>query len=211
MSSTGAVARHARGLPDMRFVGSHPMCGSEKKGPTAFVADLFQGRLCMIMDVPPEGADARIAERFATDRDRVEALWRAVGMQVFRVDPDRHDEIVAYLSHGPHLIAGLLTIWARDSETVVDSMERSPLRISGGGFKSMARIAGSNPEMWYDIVDTNRASILDGMRRFANQLEDLISLLENGKGDEADREAWHAWLNRARDDRDFLVGGEGEQ
>lgn len=207
MSSTGAVARRAEDFADLRFVGAHPMCGSEDTGPGAARAGLFQDRLCLILDrTLRAGAGSAPPPTYDSDRDQVERLWRAVGMQTFRVDADRHDEIVGYLSHGPHVISGLLTNWARGSATVADALSRSPLPITGGGFKDMARIAGSNPEMWYEILDTNRGPVAGSLREFSAQLESLIDKLEAGAGDDADRDFWYEWFNTARKDRDFLCG-----
>lgn len=214
MSSTGAVARRAEAFGDLRFVGAHPMCGSEDSGPGAAVHGLFKNRLCLLLDRrlrAEPAASATLPPGYGEDLEKIEALWRALGMQTFRVDADRHDEIVGYLSHGPHLIAGALTRWARGSQTVSAALERSPLPITGGGFKDMARIAGSNPEMWYEILHTNRGPVVAGLRAFQEQLGSLIDRLERGAGDQAERDFWLEWFRAARRDRNFLCGYEEDR
>ncbi len=212
MSSTGAVARHAEQFAGLRFVGSHPMCGSADSGPAAAVRGLFQNRLCLILDRTLRESAAPVAPppTYAADLNHIEQLWRALGMYVFRVDADRHDRIVAYLSHGPHLISGLLARWAGSVPTVTEAIRSSPIPITGGGFKDMARIAGSNPEMWIDILATNRAPVVGALRSFRDDLDTLILRLENGAGDATEAAEWLGWFRAARRDRNFLCGYDEE-
>jgi prephenate dehydrogenase len=197
MSSTRETieAAFAR-RPDLRFVGSHPMCGSENRGPRAARADLYEGRLC-ILTAPDNSPAGR------QDAGIIEQMWRSLGMFVYAMTPAAHDEALAYLSHAPHLISGLMTIWA-DSRSVVHSgVERAPIPISGGGFKDMSRIAGSNPEMWRDILATNRGNIRTALVRFRDDADRLIAELDR---EPLQSEWWERWFRAARAARNFLCG-----
>ena len=185
---------------DLLFVGSHPMCGSENAGPRAARADLYQDRLCLITPLERTGEEHTTAIR------TVEAFWRSLGMRTCELPAESHDRTLAYLSHSPHLLSGLLAIWAASSADVRDATTGAPMPITGGGFKDMARIAGSNPEMWADILFSNRDNVAGSLRDFAAQLERLIGDLES-----RDREWWLRWFAGARQDRDFLCGFEEEQ
>ena len=182
-----AVAR-----PDLRFIGSHPMCGSEDSGPSSLREDLYGDKLCLLTPRP---------ETPEEDVQLVGDLWRAVGMKTCVIEPEPHDEILAYLSHAPHVIAGLLTNWALDNPSVARSIETTPMPVTGGGFKDMARIAGSNPEMWTDILETNRENLIIALEDFQNATEAALDLLRDFKRDD-----WLDWFVRARRARNTLCG-----
>lgn len=195
MSSTRRSVHEALSKrPELCFAGSHPMCGSEKKGPEAGVPDLFLGNLCLLIE------DDRF-QVSATDRSNLRRFWEAVGMETHGITPDRHDRVLAYLSHSPHLLSSLLTLWADADASVSESSRQSPITITGGGFKSMARIAGSNPEMWADILLTNGDHILSSLKEFHAMLGDLI----DGFSDRSEQD-WKAWLKDSRKKRNFLCG-----
>lgn len=193
MSSTReAIEAAFAQRPDLRFIGSHPMCGSENRGPQAARADLYEGRLC-ILTPPDRGPDAAV----------IEQMWRSLGMHVYAMTPAAHDEALAYLSHAPHLISGLMTIWADSPGAVHSGVERAPIPISGGGFKDMSRIAGSNPEMWRDILATNRGNIRTALARFRDDADRLIAELDR---EPLQSEWWDRWFRKARAARNFLCG-----
>ncbi|MEQ9364815.1 MAG: prephenate dehydrogenase/arogenate dehydrogenase family protein, partial [Leptospirales bacterium] len=196
MSSTRREVQAAfAARPDLRFVGSHPMCGSENRGPSAARPDLFLNRLCIL--TPLERGDEALTAR-------VRDLWALLGMQTFVLSGPHHDEVLSYLSHGPHLLAGLLTLWARN-ESVNSAIAGAPMPITGGGFKDMARIAGSNPEMWTDILVSNRDFLAAGLKDFQRQLGDLIQKVESGEAGD-----WLEWFDRARAARNLLCGYPSE-
>lgn len=147
-----------------RFVGSHPMAGSEKTGVSAARADLFEGACCVITPTPnssPEGAAL------------VEELWASVGGRTLRMDPARHDEAVARTSHLPHLLAAHLAncVLAPDAPP-------EQRRLCAGGFRDCTRVASGSPEMWRDIVLMNREQVSGALAGFRNALEDFQRLLE---------------------------------
>lgn len=180
---------------DLRFVGSHPMCGSENRGPTAAVPDLFQNSLCIITPLDHSRA---------TDVALTARLWEALEMRTCVLSGDRHDEVLAYLSHGPHLLSGLLTLWAQN-EAVREAFAAAPMPITGGGFKGMARIAGSNPEMWTDILLSNRDYLRESLNEFRGQLDQLLEMIARGE-----RADWLDWFSEARRARNELCGYPAE-
>ncbi|MDH5656122.1 MAG: prephenate dehydrogenase/arogenate dehydrogenase family protein [Spirochaetia bacterium] len=201
MSSTRVrVAEAFAKRSDLRFVGSHPMCGSEDAGPSAAKQDLFHNKLCIILE-GKEGQGRKKGGAISSDWQDVARFWGSIGMKTFLMKENDHDEVLAYLSHSPHVLAGLISIWASESSAVMDSNTESPIPISGGGFRDMVRIAGSNQKMWTDILETNRESILDSLRHYRNDLDEMILNLEN-----FDREYFMEWFTKARKARNILCG-----
>lgn len=145
------------------FVGSHPMAGSERTGLEVANADLYVEAVTAL--TPVEGTP----ESAITI---VESLWSGVGSKVVRLAPDVHDELVARSSHLPHLIAALLVATAGRNYPADLS------KFCGPGFRSTTRVAAGSPEMWHDIVKTNRAAILAELHAYEKQLGDLIAAVE---------------------------------
>jgi prephenate dehydrogenase len=136
------------------FLGSHPMAGTEKKGPAFASASLLEGALCVLTPTaatPPE----LLA--------RAEAFWQGVGMGTRRLAPGDHDRAVARISHLPHLLAVALMQTASPADWPV----------AATGFADMTRLAGGDPEMWRDIVATNHAAILEAIDAAAEHLAAL--------------------------------------
>ena len=157
-STKGAVCAHARRVcpAPRRFVGCHPMAGSEMYGPENGSPELYCGSVCLVEK------DPEIADRA---RERVCALWEAVGARVVDVDVNMHDAVLARTSHAPHVVAAALALVAAEFGTPPDMV--------GNGFRDMTRIAESRPEIWRDISLENRqalgetlASIQGWLRRF---------------------------------------------
>jgi prephenate dehydrogenase len=168
-STKAELARRMSGLirkDGVRFVGSHPMTGSEKTGIESARADLYNGAVTAIT---PE------AEATPAAIEIVAALWRGVGARVIRLDPDEHDRLVARTSHLPHLIAALLVGTAgRDLTPALKAL-------IGPGFRDSTRVAGGAAEMWHDIVKTNKPAILDELLTYDKALKDLIALIESDR------------------------------
>lgn len=166
------------------FVGSHPIAGSEKTGVASSRTDLYKGAVTAV--TPTAGAREE-------DVLRIMDLWSRVGARVVRLDPEMHDALVAKTSHLPHLIAALL----------VTTTARSPIQkdlsmFCGPGFRDTTRIAGGSPEMWHDIVKTNREAILDELRLFESSLGELIRLIEGQDYDGVRRHLEQARLLRTQ-------------
>lgn len=166
------------------FVGSHPMAGSEKSGLDAARADLYEGA---VTAVTPGNDNA------ATDR--VCRLWQAVGARVVRLEATEHDALVARTSHLPHLVASLLvSVAGRDPGAAVGPF-------CGPGFRDTTRVAAGSPELWHDIVKSNRDALLAELKILDTELGALTAMLEHG-----DYEGIKTLLAKGRALRARLVG-----
>lgn len=168
---------------DAFFVGSHPIAGSEKTGVEAGFADLYEGRLTVV--VPNPDAPAQAA-------DKVRMLWEACGSFVQEMAADTHDSIIARTSHLPHLVASTLVLAVARSEHYAE--------FCGTGFRDTTRVASGSPEMWRDIVSTNSTAIIREAHALKRELDGLIGLLEAGDPDRIE-----AWLREAADKRNAIL------
>ena len=144
------------------FVGSHPMAGSEKSGLGHAVESLFKGNPCFITPLPETPTSAI---------DAVGALWKGVGMKLLETNPERHDQLVARVSHLPHVIASALTV-------AVGQSDQPWKEACGQGFRDTTRIAAGHPEMWRDICLQNREALLDVLGDFQETLSQFTEALE---------------------------------
>jgi len=167
--------------PSGPFVGSHPMAGSEQKGVRFSRADLFAGATCIIT---PTAATRRDVA------DAIEAFWESLGMRVVRRSPSAHDRAVARISHLPHVLAGLLMLLPGKND----------LDVSASGFRDVTRLASGDPEMWRDILLTNRGAVLAALDRFSADTAALRELIDRGDG-----EAIEKFLARAKKRRDTTI------
>jgi prephenate dehydrogenase len=160
------AVRDAVGEQDLaRYVGSHPMAGSERSGPLAASAALFDGRPWAI--TPHAGSDpAAIAA--------VEALAGLCGAVPVQLDPDEHDLAVARISHLPHLASVLVA--AR-----LTGAPAHHLSLAGQGVRDVTRIAGSDPAMWRQIVSANSSAVLGLLHELRHDLDDLVRAVEDGE------------------------------
>lgn len=132
--------------PRIRFVGSHPMAGSERSGIEAADAALFRGAPCIV---------TRTGKTDPVAVKKVARMWKAVGGRVIEMDPKRHDALVVQVSHVPHLAGVALALLP----------EEAALNIAGGGFLDTTRIAASDPAMWEQICRMNRKEINGALER----------------------------------------------
>jgi prephenate dehydrogenase len=150
---------------ELRFVGSHPLAGSEKTGAEHATAELFVGRTVVV--TPTERTrDADIT--------RLESFWTALGARVCRMSPEQHDRAVAATSHAPHLIAAALAL-ATDKEHM-------PLVASG--WLDTTRIAAADAALWEPIFAANREHVLKALASFETTLLSLRRAIEAGDGNE---------------------------
>lgn len=162
------------------FVGGHPMAGSEQDGVDGADADLFTGATWVL--TPTEETDP---EAFA----RLRAVVSSLGADVVSVPPDRHDALVAVVSHVPHLTAAsLMSLAAAGAEE-----HATLLRLAAGGFRDMTRIASGSPAIWPDICAENRDAIVDVLDRFVESLGEVREAVAS-----ADRAQLLSLLERAR-------------
>jgi prephenate dehydrogenase len=147
-------------VADPRFVGGHPMAGSEQEGIEGATADLFEGATWVL--TPTAGTDAGA---YALVRQIIGTL----GAEVVALPPDRHDMLVAIVSHVPHLTAATLMRLA----DVRSEEHRALLRLAAGGFRDMTRIAAGHPGIWPDICSDNRTAIVDVLDELTAALQHL--------------------------------------
>ena len=171
-SSKQTVAKAlAETLPGHAIIPAHPVAGTERSGPDAGFASLFQQRWCIL--TPPDGADpAQVAA--------LTAFWQALGAHVEIMDAQHHDLVLAVTSHLPHLIAYTIVGTAHDLEGVT---EGEVIKYSAGGFRDFTRIAASDPTMWRDVFLTNRDAVLDMLQRFTEDLTALQRSIRLGEGE----------------------------
>src|SRR5919198_4473964 len=128
----------ARAVDDPRFIGGHPVCGREARGPAHATAELFEGATWFLTPVA-----ATEPGRYRT----VHGFVTSVGAVPVAIEADAHDRLVALTSHLPHVLANLLVNHAGAGR--IDGHE--PLAAAGGSLRDMTRVAGSNPRIWVDI------------------------------------------------------------
>ena len=177
------VERHPRRA---RFVGSHPMAGTEYSGPLAALAGLFRGKIGILCDTEKSAPDA-VAQ--------VEAMYGALGMKLVRMDAARHDLHTAYVSHLSHAVSYALALTVLDKE----KDERQIFNLAGGGFASTARLAKSGASMWTPIFLNNADRMieaLDAYRAHLSALRDAIA--------RQDAAAIDSLIGRANDIRRIL-------
>jgi prephenate dehydrogenase len=166
-----------------KFVGSHPMAGSEQAGLEAARRDLFDGAACILTPRPDTDSAAQ---------KRVYDFWTKLGCQVRTLSPQEHDEIIARVSHLPHVVAAAVV-------NVVCSDGAHPLNFVGPGFKDFSRIASGPAEMWTEIALENRHEIGRALDQLIEELGKLRGALHN-----ADAVELKTMLKRAKHYRDEL-------
>ncbi len=172
-----------------RFVGGHPMAGSEQEGVDGSDPDMFEGATWVLT---PESHTDPVA--FTTVRSTVTGL----GANVVELPARRHDDLVAMVSHVPHLTAATLMNLAADT-----ALEHATLlRLAAGGFRDMTRIAAGEASIWPDVCAENRSGILDVLDRLLTALGDMRRVVAGG-----DRGALLEILERARHARVNLPVG----
>jgi len=172
-----------------RFVGGHPMAGSEQDDLDGADPDLFAGAMWVL--TPTEVTDP---EAFATIR----ALVAHTGAEIVAIAPDHHDALVAVVSHVPQLAATTLMDVAANSGEEHSTL----LRLAAGGFRDMTRIAAGHPGIWPDICVANREAIITALDDYRAALDDVRALV-----DTKDRDGLLALLERARAARRSLPVG----
>ena len=152
---------------DPRFVGGHPICGAETRGPERASADLFEGATWFLTP---------LATTEPTRYRAAHSLVAALGARPIAIDPGAHDRLVAVSSHLPHALANLLLNQAGSSR--LDGHD--PLATAGGSLRDMTRIAGANPRIWVDIFLENRAALGASLSEHRRRVEQLESALAAG-------------------------------
>jgi prephenate dehydrogenase len=162
------------------FVGSHPLAGSEKRGPEHADAHLFDGKVTVI--TPTAGTDEGVV-------DQVSAFWRALGSEVLVMGAEEHDRALALTSHVPHLVAAAL----------VALLTRDLIPLTASGFRDTTRVAAGDPAIWTGIFLQNRQAVLADLDRLGASLDHFRRALER-----SDRVALDRLLTQAKLMRDAI-------
>jgi prephenate dehydrogenase len=164
-STKAAVCRAARG--SARFIGGHPVCGSEARGAEHASAELFEGATWFLTPLPESDPD-----RYRS----VHGFVSRLGAIPVAVDPEAHDRLVALTSHFPHALANLLVNQA--GSTRIEGHE--PLAAAGGSLRDMTRVAGANPRIWVDIFLDNAHELGETLAEHRRRIEQLEAALDSG-------------------------------
>lgn len=182
-TKTEVVRLAHRLLPkSVHFVGSHPIAGSEKIGVEFARADLFDRCLCLVTPTPRTPA--------GTVR-WVRSFWEALGAYTVTVSPQRHDAVLARVSHLPHAVATALVGLA---------LRGSAINFAGPGFADATRIASGDPLMWTDVFRTNRRAMIRGIDQLIAELTRLRARLHRD-----DAQAILTWLEKGKTARDEWI------
>jgi prephenate dehydrogenase len=193
-STKASVVRAADGSP--RFVGGHPICGSETRGPDNASASLFDGATWFLTPV---------AHTDPTRHRLVHTFVTSLGATPVAIDPDAHDRLVAMTSHVPHVLANVVA-----NQTGASRVEgHEPLVHAGGSLRDMTRIAGANPRIWVDILLDNADAVRGALQEHRRRIEQVETALAQGDGGFIARWIGEASQNRRRMlEREYPDAGE---
>jgi prephenate dehydrogenase len=204
VSDVGSTKRAIVGsISDARFVGGHPLAGSERGGVEYARADLFEGATWYL--TPPAGAQwlaagaSSPADAAPWAVERLRGLIERIGARPVAIDPDTHDRLMANVSHLPHVFANVLVAQA------VGAIESGDVDAQGGGlgagpsFRDATRVAGANTAIWTDIYLSNRDAVIEAIDDAIGRFGDVRTALQ-----ERDGAALAAWNERARVQREHL-------
>ena len=163
-----------------RFVGSHPLAGSHKRGPQAADPALFEDKLTVL--TPVESTPQ-------SDTQSISAFWQLIGAQVCHLSPSEHDRLLASASHAPHIVAAALAA----------ATPREAHRFTAGGWRDTTRIAAGDPDLWADILLDNAKAVTAQIENFSQVSDQLQHAIEEG-----DRPTLIKLLTLAKESRDAL-------
>ncbi len=175
-------------ISDPRFIGGHPMAGSEMRGLEGARANLFTG--CTWVLTPSESTSA---DGYA----KLHGILKGLGASVMALDAYDHDRMVAMASHVPHLVAGALMNEASE----MAQSDGALLRLAAGGFRDMTRISAGDPAIWPDILFENEEAVLSGLGKLQQRLTTITEILLT-----KDRQSLLANLSVASEARRKLPG-----
>lgn len=190
-STKGAIISHVERLPhSFRFIGGHPMAGTEKSGYQNSLPHLFENAYYIL--TPARGASGESVKTLSS-------LVEAIGAIPVVMTAEEHDMAVAGISHLPHVAAAALVNTVRDIDNDTGRLQT----LSAGGFRDITRIASSSPGMWENIALSNRDHLLEVLKQMEQKLSDFVRYLENG-----DSGKIYDFFDSARQFRDSISGYE---
>lgn len=152
---------------EKRFIGGHPVCGSETAGVANAREDLFDKATYFLTS--GVGVDP-------SNYERLHGFIAGIGARPTAIDPDAHDRIMALVSHLPHVLANS----AMNQVGSVNLNGREALLSAGPSFRDLTRVAGSNPSVWTDIFMENRRWLAEALREHASGIQQIIDALDQG-------------------------------
>ncbi len=154
-------------MPEIKYIGGHPLAGKEISGPEGAEADLFY-RKNYILFIP----DDREIQRAAVV---LENILKKINCNILYMSPEKHDKFLAFSSHLPQLISTCIMLEFAELEKNYPEI----ISLLGTGFLDMTRLAASDPEMWVDIFTTNDENIIKNINNYINRLLELKNIIEN--------------------------------
>ena len=151
-----------------RFIGAHPIAGSDRNGFAAASADLYDGATCVLTPTAQTTATA-----LATARE----LWAAVGCHLVELPPAAHDAALARTSHLPHTVAAAL------AAAIARHVPGAWSALAGGGYRDTTRVALGSPELWTGILLANRREVATSVAELTEILHNIRAALESGDAD----------------------------
>jgi prephenate dehydrogenase len=182
-STKGGVCDAAAGVG--RFVGGHPICGSEARGPEWATAEIFEGATWFLTPVAVTDPDS-----YTT----LHAFVSGLGAVPVAIAPEAHDRLVAVTSHLPHALANVLLNQAGGGKIE----GHDPLDAAGGSLRDMTRVAGANPRIWVDIFLENREALAASLAEHRRRIEQVEAALAEGDAGFLARWIGEASANRRR-------------
>lgn len=160
----------------VRFIGGHPMAGTEFSGPEAMVPGIYEKATVFI--VPPRGASD-------ADIEAVARMWQAVQAKPMILTPKAHDQLVAHTSHVPHVVSSALALSVLDTRG-----ELKKRRFAGcaSGFRDTIRVAASSPKMWREIFSHNKEALLEAMATYEVRYARMKEMIASGDFDAFEKE-----------------------
>ncbi|MDR2099211.1 MAG: prephenate dehydrogenase [Campylobacteraceae bacterium] len=160
------------------FIPAHPMTGTERFGPSAAFATLYNGGVVVICK-SKEIEDIHLT--------RAVQIFSHIGMKIFFMSPKEHDSHTSYISHMPHALS-----YALANSVMRQEDPKSILILAGGGFRDMSRVAKSSPVMWSNVFKQNRENVLGAIKNFQTELEKCRIMVEEQKWNELEE-----WMKNA--------------
>lgn len=157
-----AVAQHPKRA---QYVASHPMAGTENSGPQAALKNLFDGKTAVICEPSASGK---------THLERVQSMYRTLGMRQTTLSPTEHDLHAAFVSHLSHISSFVLANTVLDEEKNANTI----FDLAGGGFESTVRLAKSSPEMWGPIFEENHGNVVSALESYIAHLQQFHGALK---------------------------------
>jgi prephenate dehydrogenase len=159
--------------PDLSFIGGHPMAGSEKSGMEFRNSEIYKNAKIFLTPPIDYKEDAYLL---------IKEMWNLLGASVISIDPELHDEVVAYASQSLHIVA------AGAARAVLDHEDGELCAAaSAGGFRDLTRIASSNPQMWREILENNPEGNITALSHIIEELNLALRLMKGGQWDKVEQ------------------------